>query len=342
MSHQVSSRPDLLFYPQRCTARTFPPGSVILPSDLETAWNLSDLEKEYHTWSHLNYPFPWAVEIFPDFPWMEALCGSTIRATVQGYSIHPVDPSSLKAELELPEATVSGSPWMATLYTCMDQVSAQWADNGISFAIPSLTGPVHLLVSLVGKESLKKLLHAAPQGVEEIIERLALLYLEFYRKVLERVKPTGFGYVAGGCFLPSAKPLLVLKDPDWMEFQHLLPIRELFYDRFTEGCPCRVFLATPVQALRWLEPCEKCILTDGIIVEKNEIHIPWEDLVPLFRMIQSSDKTLVIAGPPEMEDWEFAQKELEPRNLSVLFYTTSFQEVRFWADHLLAKDRRSL
>ncbi len=340
MSQQVSSKPNLLFYPLRCTAISFPAGIEILPSDLQQAWNLKDLQMEYAMWRNLHYSFPWAIELFPDFPWMEALCGCTIRATKKGYTVHPPHSPFLTGNLEVPETTFLSNPWIDTFFALMDNAS-RWAD-GVPFALPSLTGPAHLLVSLSGKEGLRNLRSSDPRKVKDIIDRIASLYTAFYKRILDSVKPTSFGYIAGGCFLPSPKPLVVLKDTDWMEIQHLLPLEEMFYDRFNRGFSISIFLSTPAHALRWLEPCEKWTFTEGIIVEKNEGGLPWEDLVPLFRLIQGSGKTLVIAGPPEMEDWEFAQKDLEPENLIVLFFTTSFQEVRFWAEHLLGKDRRSL
>jgi len=340
MNQQVSSKPKLLLYPLRSTAIRFPSGKEVLPSTLKDAWNTQEFEQEYEQWRSLSQPFPWAVEIYPDFPWMEAICGCIVRASKHGYSVYPTDSTFLTRDSDTPEELFSQSPWVETYLTLIEKVF-QLPGYEYPIALPSFKGPVHLLLSLVGKEELKKLLATQPESVARAMERIALLYISFYRRILHIVKPTSFGYIAGGCFLSSPKPLLVLKDPSWMEFQHLLPIEMLFYHRFLKELPCTVFLATPSHALRWLEPTKKYSFSKGLIVEKDETSLPWEDLVPLFRMIQASGKTIVIAGPADMEDWEFALRDLGPENLIVLFYTTSFQEVKFWAEHLLGKHRRS-
>jgi|GEM_PF-4063156 len=340
MNQQVSSKPKLLLYPLRNTAIRFPSGKEVLPSALKDTWYPQEFEQEYEQWRSLNQPFPWAVEIYPDFPWMEAICGCIVRASKHGYSVYPTDSTFLTRDSDTPEELFSQSPWVETYLTLIEKVF-QLPGHEFPVALPSFTGPVHLLVSLIGKEELKKLLVAHPERIARTMERVTLLYIAFCKRIMDIVKPTSFGYIAGGCFLNSPKPLLVLKDPSWMEFQHLLPIELLFYHRFLKELPCTVFLATPSHALRWLEPTKKYSFSKGIIVEKDETRLPWEDLVPLFRMIQASDKTLVIAGLPEMEDWEFALRDLGPENLIVLFYTTSFQEVKFWSEHLLGKHRRS-
>ena len=340
MNQQVSSKPKLLLYPLRSTASRFPLGKEVLPSALKDAWNPQEFEQEHEQWKTLNQSLPWAVEIYPDFPWMEAVCGCTVRASKHGYSVYPTDSTFLTRDSDTPEELCSHSPWIEVFFTLIKSVfPLERAEFPI--ALPSFKGPVHLLLSLVGKEELKKLLATQPESVARAMERIALLYISFYRRILHIVKPTSFGYIAGGCFLSSPKPLLVLKDPSWMEFQHLLPIEMLFYHRFLKELPCTVFLATPSHALRWLEPTKKYSFSKGLIVEKDETSLPWEDLVPLFRMIQASGKTIVIAGPADMEDWEFALRDLGPENLIVLFYTTSFQEVKFWSEHLLGKHRRS-
>jgi hypothetical protein len=341
MSQQVFAKPNLLFYPLRCTASTFPSGRGILPSDLRKAWNPKDLKQEWEEWSKLNPSSPWAAEIYPDFPWMEAICGCSIQATKQGYRIHPVHPPSLLAHIETVVTTLPRNPWTETYFALKDTVS-QWANESFPIALPAFTGPAHLLVSLNGKTGLSKLMESDPRTGERILDLLFQLYQAIYARILYEAKPGSSGYIAGGSFLPSSQSLIVLKDPAWMEFQRLLPMETRFYNRIATGLSSKVFLATPAQTLRWLEPCNRCIPTEGIIVEKNEASLPWEDLVPLFKMIQASGHTLVIAGPPEMEDWEFARRDLEPENLMVLFYVTSQQEMQFWSEHLLGTDRRSL
>lgn len=340
MNQQVFSKLKLQFYPLRSTAIGFPSGSEILPSALKHAWDSQALEQEYDQWRNLNQSFPWAVEIYPDFPWMEAILGCTIRAAKEGYLVLPSNGTFLTSDCDAPEVLFSQSPWIEAYFTLIEKVF-QFARYKFPVALPAFTGPVHLLASLVGKEELKKLLTTDPERVDNKIEQITFLYVSFYNRILDIVKPTPFGYIAGGCFLCSSEPLLVLKDPNWMEFQPLLPIETLFPNQFLRNLSCRVFLSTPSHALRWLEPTENSIFTEGIIVEKDEYSLPWEDLIPLFRMIQALGKTLVIAGPPEMEDWEFALRDLAPENLIVLFYITSFQEVKFWSEHLLEKDRRS-
>jgi hypothetical protein len=340
MNQQVSSKPKLLLYPLRSTAIRFPSGKEVLPSTLKDAWNTQEFEQEYEQWRSLSQPFPWAVEIYPDFPWMEAICGCIVRASKHGYSVYPTDSTFLTRDSDTPEELFSQSPWVETYLTLIEKVF-QLPGYEYPVALPSFTGPVHLLVSLVGKEELKKLLATQPESVARAMERITLLYISFYRRILHIVKPTSFGYIAGGCFLSSQKPLLVLKDPSWMEFQHLLPLETVVYHRFLQELNCTVFLSTPSHTLRWIEPAEKPIFFEGIILAKDETGLPWEDLVPLFRMIQASGKTIVIAGPADMEDWEFALRDLAPENLIVLFYTTSFQEVKFWSEHLLGKHRRS-
>ncbi|MCX7788096.1 MAG: hypothetical protein N2442_10410 [Spirochaetes bacterium] len=339
MTNQVSLKPNLLFYPLRSSMNNFPCGIEVQPSHLQEAWNLRNLEKEYEMWTTLHRPFPWAAEIYPDFPWMEAICGCTIRISKNGYSVYPLDSPVLTRDLQTLEAILSKNPWIDSYFTLLETVSQC---GKFPIAIPYLTGPVHLLLSLYGKESLKQLLATDLRWVESIFQQLTSIYVAFYKKILNRITPTPLGYIAGGCFFPSPIPVLVLKDPAWMEFQHLIPMKRMFYEMLAGHVSFTVFLATPAPALRWFEPCESCIaFFKGIIVEKKDATLPWEDLVSIFRMIQAAGKTLILAGPPEMEDWEFAQRDLEPKNLMVLFYTSTFSEVRFWSEYLLGKNRRS-
>ncbi len=339
MTKQVSLKPNLLFYPLRSSANNFPVGIELRPSHLQEAWDLKDLEQEFELWTTLNRSFPWAAEIYPDFPWMEAIFECTIRTTKNGYSLYPLDFTALTKKIEAPEVILSSNPWVDTYFDLLGKVS-QWVKD-IPLALPCFSGPIHLLATLLGKDILKGLLSADLRKFEKVMDQITSIYISLYQRILDKIKPTPLGYIAGGCFLSSPKPLLVWKDTYWIEFQHLVPIKSMFYEPLMGRIPSTLFLSTPAHALRWLEPCENCIeVFKGIIVEKKEANPPWEDLVPLFRMIQASGKTLIMAGPPEMEDWELAQRDLEPENLMVLFYTTSFSEVRFWSKHLLGKNRR--
>ena len=333
VAYTYSYRPRVAFYPIRRTSHYFDPGVQVSPDMLMERFHLEELDEEYETWSRISQEGLWGAELYPDFPWIEAMFGIPIEASKEGYRlISSEDQSNQRAYPSFD----TQNPWIEG-YFRMLKSAAYHAQGRYPLAIPSIKGTISLITVLFGESRIERWLKTSQASLHNAIEFL----IRFYQNVFSIIQSIGGKYTTGSSFLPFDIPCVVIQESlfplEWI--RNLNPLGD-FISVMKKDLGCALYLKISAPSLRWIDTLAILKLVEGVIVEKDEIGFPWEDMVPLLQGIQEEGKTLVIAGYPAMEDWEFLLQNLRHQNLIMLFYAATFQEAQFWSNYLAGNSRR--
>ncbi len=336
-AYTYSYRPRVAFYPTRRTSHYFDSGARVSPDMFVQRLHLEEIDEEYEAWNHITQEGLWGAELYPDFPWIEAMLGIPIEASKEGYRlVFSEDQTSRRAYPSFnPE-----NPWIEG-YFRMLKSAAYHAQGRYPLAIPSIKGALSLATVFFGESQIQSWIKTCPDALKKAIDKTIEFIIRFYQNVFSIIQSIEGKYTTGSSFLPFDIPCVVFQETlfplEWIRNPN--PLGE-FIDVMKKDLGCAFYLKISAPSLRWIDAVTFFASVDGVIVEKDETGFPWEDMVPLLQGIQEEGKALVIAGYPAMEDWKFLLQNLRYQDLIILFYVATFQEARFWSNYLSENSRR--
>jgi hypothetical protein len=250
-------------------------------------------------------------------PWLEAILGCGIHATIQGGSMRALKMASSWDEWPLADRS-RGPAWRATLLELLERMVARAAGR-IAITQTLMRGPSDLAEAALGPELMSYSLYDHPRELTAFLERAAELFISVLQDQLARIPRiqggmvNPFGIWAPGTVARSQCDASAFLSP--RQYAHWIwP-----HDRATCEAADYAVIHLHSGSLHVLEP-----ILAGPSPQAVQVSIdpppsspPLAELLPAFRRILAA-KPLIVDGPMEERDLEMLLANLPHGGLCVL------------------------
>lgn len=311
------------------TVQSEPLGDLWLPlSDGTLASTDLDLRPEMLDVDRLAGPLqaPGALEVRGDLfrtadpygrvPWVEAILGTPIRATIQGGSMRTMAFVSSWQEWEQ-SAVHRDEAWFNLLVRLTDLLALR---SGGRFAVvqPTMRGPSDLAEAVLGPELMSFSLYDHPESLRRFLQQATGVFVEVLHELLAHIPPVEGGYVSPfGIWAPGT---VVRTQCDATAFLSAAHYAQWFL-------PCDVQICESVDySIIHLHSCSLHTVDALLSVERPQaIQVTLEtsppgptleEMLPIFRRVLRS-KPLLLSGKLSEDEVRWLQAQLPPDGLAI-------------------------
>jgi 5-methyltetrahydrofolate--homocysteine methyltransferase len=253
-----------------------------------------------------------SVAPIPAFPWLEAMLGipaqvgnESIWAKEGGFDYRETDKLNLSKD----------NPWREKYLGFVSALQDRYGDR-YPVGQPILRGTSDMVAALRGTQQMIFDLYDHPQEFQRLARACTDFFIGLVKDQLAVTKPFQGGYVVEQFTLWAPGGIVRMQEDASALFSPAL------YVEFLQEEDRRIASAFPYDVIHLhssslhlldrfvdIEP-QKCL-------EINKDQGGWgvDRMLPLFKMVQSRGKRLIIRGKLDLEDLELLRKELSPRGL---------------------------
>ena len=253
---------------------------------------------------------------FGRIPWVEAILGTPIRATIQGGSMRTMAFIRSWEEWES-QSTHRDDDWF-DLFKYMTELLVERSGGRYAVVQPTMRGPSDLAEAVVGPELLSFSLFEHQGSLRRFLEEATATFIEMAHALLSRVVPVEDGYLSAfGIWAPGT---VVRTQCDASAFLSPKHYAEWFLPYNVRICESVDYSIIHLHSCS-LHTADALLSVERphalqITLESEPSGPPLKDMMPIFRKILGV-KPLILGGPLTEDELKWVQDELPSGGLAI-------------------------
>ena len=253
---------------------------------------------------------------FGRIPWVEAILGTPIRATIQGGSMRTMAFIHDWEEWEALGTHRSGE-WF-DLFNQMTELLVERSGGRYAVVQPTMRGPCDLAEAVVGPELLSYSLFEHQESLRRFLEEATATFIEMQHALLSRAVPVEGGYLSAfGIWAPGT---VVRTQCDASVFLSPATYEEWFLPYNVRICDSVDYSIIHLHSVS-LHTVDALLSVERphglqVTLESEPSGPPLKDMMPIFHKILAS-KPLILSGPLSEDELKWVQDELPSGGLAI-------------------------
>lgn len=335
MSHPIVAfrlAPDFFFSTHfKASKALLIPGKLITPDMIDVDVFLEDYREAAIMTEQIGQDAFWAAEPFVGFPWIEAICGCPVYATDNSYISHPCL-SSVQEHDKIsfdPE-----NPWFKKYMEFTTKLFSEYKGR-YTVGQPITRGMSDVVGALLGQVEMVYALYDYPEEVKVLMSKICNVFLNVIKSTLEAVEPLHGGYSMGFYHLWSPGKCVWFQE-DLTSLLSPEQYREFVKEHHEKICSLYDYTGIHMHSSSFH------ILDDILTIERLKVieinkdvgGLTVEQMIPIFKKVQSKGKKLIIWGDLNRDDIDLIKNNLDMRGLHFNVIIPSVQESKDLLDYI--------